>query len=106
MGPNVLMITIQPNEGFRMSFEVKEPGTEIRLRTEWMHFDYAEAFGPLPEAYHTLLLDILKGDQTLFVSADESIASWQLYTPILKASHTVYPYPAGSWGPKQAEHLS
>jgi glucose-6-phosphate 1-dehydrogenase len=113
VNPNVLVISIQPNEGFRISFEVKAPGqwqgedgeNGIELRTEWMHFSYADAFGALPEAYHTLLVDVLQGDQTLFVSADENDASWKLYTPVLKAKHTMYPYPAGSWGPKEAERL-
>ncbi len=103
--PNVLVIAIQPNEGFRISFQVKKPGTEMAVQSEWMHFSYSEAFGPIPEAYHTLLLDVMEGDQTLFVSADETLASWKLYTPVLHTHHTIYPYPAGSWGPEQAEAL-
>ena len=103
--PNVLVISVQPNEGFRISFEVKAPGTEIALKTEWMHFSYSEVFGPLPEAYHTLLVDVLEGDQTLFVSADETVASWKIYSPILLAKHKLYPYPAGSMGPQEAEQL-
>src|SRR5579883_1526521 len=103
--PNVLVIALQPNEGFRVSFEVKKPGSEIAVKTEWMQFSYADSFGPLPDAYHTLLYDILEGDQTLFVSADETLASWRLYTPVLHSHHTLYPYPAGSWGPKEAQKL-
>jgi glucose-6-phosphate 1-dehydrogenase len=98
--PNVLVISIQPNEGFRISFEVKAPGEGIKLKTEWMHFSYAEVFGALPEAYHTLLVDVLQGDQTLFVSAEENMASWKLYSPVLRSKPTVHPYPAGSWGPE------
>ncbi len=97
---NVLVIAVQPNEGFRMSFEVKAPGTEMMLKTEWMHFSYSEAFGALPDAYHTLLHDVMLGDQTLFVSSDEMLASWKLYTPVLKRKHTLHFYPAGSWGPE------
>jgi glucose-6-phosphate 1-dehydrogenase len=70
-----------------------------------MHFSYSEAFGPIPEAYHTLLLDVMQGDQTLFVSADETLASWELYTPVLNAHRAIHSYPAGSWGPKEAENL-
>ncbi len=103
--PNVLVIAIQPNEGFRISFQVKQPGPEMAVQSEWMHFSYSEAFGPIPEAYHTLLLDVMRGDQTLFVSADETLASWQLYTPVLHAHRAVHPYPAGSWGPKEAEKM-
>lgn len=54
-----------------MFFEVKEPEEPLSLKTESLHFHYKDAFGPLPDAYQTLILDILKGDQTLFVRADE-----------------------------------
>jgi glucose-6-phosphate 1-dehydrogenase len=100
--PNQLVIVIQPNEGFRMSFQVKKPGNNVQLQTEWMHFSYSEAFGELPEAYHTLLLDVIEGDQTLFVSAEETEASWALYTPLLEAPHDLKLYPSGSWGPPNA----
>ena len=99
VSPNTLVIAIQPNEGFRISFEVKAPGEGIKLKTEWMHFSYSEVFGALPEAYHTLIVDVLQGDQTLFVSAEENVASWKLYTPVLRNKPPVHPYTAGSWGP-------
>ncbi|MBI3988756.1 MAG: glucose-6-phosphate dehydrogenase [candidate division NC10 bacterium] len=102
---NVLIITIQPDEGFDLSFEVKAPGQPITLLTQRLHFRYAEAFGPLPDAYETLLLDILTGDQTLFVHADEVEASWRLYTPLLEQKPPVHPYPARTWGPVAADHL-
>jgi glucose-6-phosphate 1-dehydrogenase len=100
--PNQLVIVIQPNEGFRVSFQVKKPGNDVQLQTEWMHFSYSEAFGELPDAYHTLLLDVIEGDQTLFVSAEETEASWALYTHLLEAPHDLKFYPAGSWGPANA----
>ena len=100
LSPNVLIIQLQPNEGFRVSFQVKKPGAEITLKTEWMNFSYADAFGPLPDAYHTLLRDVLQGDQTLFVSTEETLASWKLYTPVLARKHTIHSYAAGSWGPE------
>ena len=100
--PNVLTITVQPDEGFDLSFEVKAPGAPLQLQTQRMRFRYADAFGPLPDAYETLLLDILRGDQTLFVHAEEAEASWQLYSPLLGQPHEVKFYPAGSWGPKEA----
>ncbi len=103
--PNVLVISIQPNEGFRISFQVKKPGSEIAVQSEWMHFSYADAFGPIPDAYYTLLRDVMLGDQSLFVSADETLASWKLYTPVLNAHRSIHSYPAGSWGPKEAEEL-
>jgi len=106
INPNVLLITIQPDEGFDLQFEVKEPGQAIRLRTQSLHFGYAETFAPLADAYQTLLLDVARGDQTLFVSDEWVEASWQLYTPLLGERPPVRLYPAGNWGPAGLEHLS
>lgn len=103
--PNILVITLQPDEGFDLSFEVKAPGQTMALQSHRMRFRYAEVFGPLPDAYETLLLDILTGDQTLFVHADEVEASWRLYTPLLEQRLPVHLYPAGTWGPTEADHL-
>lgn len=99
INPNVLVITLQPNEGFDLHFEVKRPGEALKLETQELSFRYEDAFGPIPDAYETLLQDIITGDQTLFVRSDEVEASWQLYTPLLDADLPLYSYPAGSWGP-------
>ena len=104
--PNVLVITLQPDEGFDLQFDVKEPGQPIRLQTQRLHFRYAEAFVPLPDAYETLLLDVLIGDQTLFVHADWVESSWRLYSPLLDRRPPIQPYPAGTWGPPDTEHVS
>ncbi|CAN5854805.1 glucose-6-phosphate dehydrogenase [soil metagenome] len=103
---NVLDITLQPDEGFALSFDVKKPGPTMELATQHLNFQYAEAFGPLREAYETLLLDVLTGDQTLFVHAEETEASWELYTPLLERTDLpVHPYLAGAWGPPEARRL-
>jgi glucose-6-phosphate 1-dehydrogenase len=103
---NTLVITLQPNEGFRLYFDVKAPGDPFRLQRLTLHFSYDEAFKNLPEAYQTLLLDVLRGDQTLFVHGDEVETSWRMYAPLLDRNADPYPYPAGSWGPdKVAEVL-
>ncbi len=102
INPNVLLITIQPNEGFDLRFEVKKPGEAVHLETQRLRFRYEEAFGPMPDAYETLLYDIVKGDQTLFVHSDEVEDAWRLYTPLLEAGLPVRPYPAGTWGPEAA----
>jgi glucose-6-phosphate 1-dehydrogenase len=102
---NQLIITLQPDEGFDLHFEVKSPGEEIQLQTQSLHFSYADAFGPLPEAYETLLLDVLAGDQTLFVRADEAEAAWRLYSPLLEENLAVHDYPARSWGPDAARSI-
>jgi len=104
--PNALMISIQPGEGFDLQFEVKSPGLPFRVVTQNLHFRYSEAFAPSPEAYETLLLDVLLGDATQFVRDDWVEASWRLYTPILESPPPIALYPAGSWGPKEAERLS
>jgi glucose-6-phosphate 1-dehydrogenase len=103
--PNRLIVTLQPNEGFDLYFKVKEPGDQYKLSTQSLHFEYSAIFGRLPDAYETLLLDILKGDQTLFVRADEVEASWELYTPLLSNHFDVHKYASGTWGPVEAERL-
>jgi glucose-6-phosphate 1-dehydrogenase len=99
VNPNVLVITLQPNEGFDLHFEVKKPRMPLRLDSQTLHFRYGDVFGELPEAYETLLQDVLLGDQTLFVHADEVINSWRIYTPLLNRDIPVLPYTAGSEGP-------
>ncbi len=102
---NVIAITIQPDEGFDLHFEVKNPGQPITLQTQKLHFRYAEAFAPLADAYETLLLDVVIGDQTLFVRSDWVEASWRLYMPVLEKPPQVHPYAAGTWGPTAADRL-
>ncbi len=102
---NRLLITLQPDEGFHMFFDVKEPDEPLRLKTERLHFHYDQAFGKLPEAYETLILDILKGDQTLFVRSDEVEVAWELFTPLLEKDIPVHPYKAGTWGPEKADQF-
>ena len=102
---NALVLTLQPDEGFDLCFEVKTPGEDITMQTQNLHFRYAEAFGPLPDGYETLLFDVLTGDQTLFVRADEVEAAWRLYAPLLEKKLPVRPYEAARWGPKEANQL-
>jgi len=96
---------LQPDEGFSLEIEVKEPGESGRLRTIPLRFSYSEAFGNIPKAYETLLADVVEGDQTLFVRSDEMEEAWRLYTPLLDAPAEPHPYPAGSWGPREARDL-
>lgn len=103
---NTLLVTLQPDEGFSLFFDVKAPGEPFRMQRFPLHFNYAEAFTAIPDAYQTLLLDVLTGDQTLFVHADEVEASWALYTPVLESPHALYPYAAGTSGPSEANRLS
>jgi glucose-6-phosphate 1-dehydrogenase len=102
---NILAINLQPEQGFDLSFEVKSPGDRFTLQTERMQFRYPEITDSLWDGYETLLLEIVRGDQTLFVHADETEASWRLYEPLLKRRSAPHPYPAGSWGPAAADKL-
>ncbi len=96
---NVLRIKLQPDEGFTLGFVVKTPGDGFDLSSQQFDFDYEEAFGPLPTAYETLLADVVAGDQTLFVHADETEAAWALFEPLLAADLPVQDYASGTWGP-------
>jgi glucose-6-phosphate 1-dehydrogenase len=102
---NTLVITLQPNEGFRLFFDVKAPGEPFRLERLTLHFNYEEEFKFLPEAYQTLLLDVMRGDQTLFVHGDEVETSWRMYAPLLNRNVPPSPYPAGTWGPTEAKSV-
>ncbi len=103
---NTLIITLQPDEGFDLYFEVKAPGQPVKVRTQRLTFHYADAFGQIADAYETLLLDILEGDQTLFVRADEVETSWNLYDSLLENRPDLLPYEAGTWGPHKAAQLT
>jgi glucose-6-phosphate 1-dehydrogenase len=102
---NTLRLTIQPDEGFALYFHVKAPGKPLKLERLPLDFFYKEKFEELPEAYQTLLLDVVDGDQTLFVHADEVEAAWRLFTPILDNTLAISFYAAGTWGPKEADEL-
>jgi len=109
--PNRLEIDIQPDEGISLRFLAKQPGVTLRLSPKDMNFRYAEAFKiEPPEAYETLLLDILEGDATLFMRADQVECAWNVVDPVLEVWNSVeasdFPnYPSGSWGPERAEAL-
>jgi glucose-6-phosphate 1-dehydrogenase len=104
--PDVLVITLQPDEGFSLHFDVKMPGLPFRLKRVPLSFKYKQLFMEMPEAYETLLLDVWLGDQTLFVHADEVQESWRIYTPLLESPPPLLTYPAGSLGPREAERLT
>jgi glucose-6-phosphate 1-dehydrogenase len=102
---DVLYLTLQPDEGFRLEIEVKEPGVDDGLRIIPLSFSYSEEFGRIPDAYETLLADVALGDQTLFVRGDEVEASWRLHTPLIESPPEPLPYEAGTWGPEAARDL-
>ena len=72
---DAIIITLQPNEGFELLFDVKAPSETMKLQTVPLDFRYARQFGPIPDAYETLIEDIVLGDQTLFVRSDEVVSA-------------------------------
>ena len=109
--PNRFEIDIQPDEGIALWFQAKQPGVTFRLGPQEMHFRYAEAFQLTPpEAYETLLLDVIRGDATLFMRADQVECAWKVVAPIQESWNSTPLsdsdiYPSGSWGPEGAETL-
>ncbi|GMR02176.1 MAG: glucose-6-phosphate dehydrogenase [Acidimicrobiia bacterium] len=99
VSPDVLVITLQPDESFALHFNVKAPGGSYTLESQALRFSHGDVYGRLPDAYQTLILDVLEGDQTLFVRSDEVEASWRLYDPLLDLTPEPHRYVAGTWGP-------
>jgi len=105
---NKLIIRLQPDEGVKLSLMVKEPGPGgLRLRESFLDMTFAETFGGRhPEAYERLLMDVVRGNQTLFMRRDEVEIAWAWVDPIIAAwcesAAAPRPYPAGSWGPSAA----
>jgi glucose-6-phosphate 1-dehydrogenase len=100
---NVLSIRIQPDEGLSLNIVSKLPGSPLRLGPVKVDFHNATTS---PEAYETLLRDIIAGDQTLFMRRDTVETSWRFIQPILDywavSAGEPIPYTAGSWGPTEA----
>ncbi len=109
---NVLTFRVQPEEGIIQRFVAKQPGPEICMQPVKMTFLYADAFGiqEPPSAYEWLLLDVMKGEQTLFARDDWIETAWSIVDPIIDYWDSNPPrdfpnYPAGTWGPSEADHL-
>jgi glucose-6-phosphate 1-dehydrogenase len=111
VGPNVITLRIQPNEGISIAFDAKRPGSQMRALTVDANFSYESVFGSKgPTAYETLLLDSMRGDATLFTRRDEVDSEWRIITPIedawAKLPAPSFPnYAAGSDGPIEADQL-
>jgi glucose-6-phosphate 1-dehydrogenase len=111
IGPNVLVMKIQPDEGISMKFFTKQPGTTNNLRWLSMDFNYGTVFGQrTPTAYERLIHDCIVGDATLFARSDALQASWELLSPVLKLwdstpDASLPNYAAGTWGPPESDAL-
>ncbi len=110
LGPNRLILRIQPEEEIKLVFGAKVPGQDYNIRSVAMNFSYADTFKEVSwDAYERLILDALLGDRTLFLRSDEVIKAWEIVEPIQRAfsdlDFPLYPYAAGTYGPKEASKL-
>jgi len=108
---NVLVIRLQPNEGMKLRVTIKEPGPGgMRLAEVPLDMSFAEALGEtgvnVPDAYERLIMDVMRGNQTLFMRGDEVEAAWHWADPIIQswaeAGDQPKPYDTGSTGPEDA----
>ena len=111
---NVLAIKLQPNEGMTLRVTIKEPGPGgMRLVEVPLDMSFAEALGPngtdIPDAYERLVMDVIRGNQTLFMRGDEVEAAWAWADPVIagweERGDRPCPYEPGSAGPEEAQIL-
>lgn len=106
--PNQLVIRLQPDEGVKQWIMIKDPGPGgMRLRHVPLDMSFAESFSVRnPDAYERLIMDVIRGNQTLFMRRDEVEAAWRWIDPIVAAwedlAQGVRGYTAGTWGPSAA----
>jgi len=111
LAQNRLVLRLQPDEGVKLWLTIKHPGPGgLRLRHVPLDMSFAEAFGvQQPDAYERLLLDVVRGNPTLFMRSDEVVAAWRWADPILAAwaasGEAPRAYQAGTWGPSAAVAL-
>jgi glucose-6-phosphate 1-dehydrogenase len=110
LAPNEMTIRIQPDEAIELRIVNKAPGLGMALKPTTLNLRYQAAFdATIPDAYECLLLDVIRGDRSLFIRADELAAAWDIFTPALHAleSRGTQPelYPFGSDGPEAARRL-
>jgi glucose-6-phosphate 1-dehydrogenase len=108
--PNSLVIRLQPDEGLSLNLMAKTPGDSMRLKQAELELDFREQFkAPRMEAYERLLLDVLRGQLTLFMRGDELEAAWEWVEPILDHwdhdDTSPLPYASGTWGPAASSAL-
>jgi glucose-6-phosphate 1-dehydrogenase len=106
---NRIVINIQPDEGVSLRFEAKVPGPSLRIESVKADFDYQFVFNAQPlEAYGPLMLDAMRGDQTLFKHRDELSTAWRIVDPFLHSRELltgIHTYAPRSWGPEASDRL-
>jgi len=107
---NELVIRVQPDEQIYFTIANKRPGLEMNLETRKLDLKYESAFSELiPDAYESLLLDVLRGEKSLFIRSDELAAAWNVFTPVLHEIEerriSPHAYEFGGYGPEAADEL-
>jgi len=112
IGPNILAIQVQPDEGLHIEFQAKTPDEKMDLRPVDLEFHYDDSFGgqDIPDAYERLLLDAINGDASLFTRSDEIEEAWEIMDPIIQGlgmpeAPPVAGYNKGSEGPEEADRF-
>ena len=107
--PNWILMNLQPHDCIRLEMQVKQQGLEMRAETTRLDASHCGINQEQLDAYEALLLDVVDGDHSLFLRYDEVSWAWKVVDPILKVWATerdfIHTYPAGSWGPKEADRL-
>ncbi|MEI6810105.1 MAG: glucose-6-phosphate dehydrogenase, partial [bacterium] len=108
---NEFVMRIQPDEALFLKIVNKEPGLEVKPVETELNLKYKSTFqSQIPDAYECLLLDVIRGDRSLFISRDELAAAWDIFTPVLHETERlkIVPefYEFGSSGPAGAERLT
>ncbi len=109
LGPNWILLSIQPRESMHMEIHVKQPGLDMDTRLLQLNASFRSGHERVLDAYEALLLDLIEGDRTLFIRFDEVEWAWRVVDPILKywaqEREFIHTYPAGGWGPEEANRL-
>jgi len=104
--PNALIFKIHPDDGIYLRLNSKIPSSTVEVAPITMDFCHSCLFGPnTPEAYETLLADVIRGDQAAFIRADEVEASWRIVDTIANKNYTLHPYAQASQGPVMLKSL-
>ncbi len=109
--PNELVIRVQPDAAIYFNITNKVPGVGMKLEQRMLDLQYKLAFDEkIPDAYEDLLLDVLRGDKSLFIRSDELAAAWDIFTPLLReldgAGTAPHAYEFGARGPAEADALA
>ena len=111
LSTNELVIRVQPNEAVYLNIMNKVPGLNMILGKSELDMQYKARFSEdIPEAYERLILDVIRGDKSLFIRDDELQSAWNIFTPVLnyleKSQTKPFLYPFGSVGPEESDKLA